>query len=145
MALSGKGRRWPLLLSFAGVAGFGGSIALAQEGISSAGQAELGRTVYAQNCASCHGSDLTNGEFAPPLKGPAFLGKWGGQPLTALLDYMHSTMPPTDPGGLPDGSYAALAAFILHENGGEQGNPAKFPAAPAARARGGSAGGGPST
>src|SRR6478736_2881695 len=145
MALSITGRRWPLLLSVAGIAVFGGSIALAQEGISSPGQAELGRTVYAQNCAACHGSDLTNGEFAPPLKGPGFLGKWGGQPLTALLDYMHSAMPPTNPGGLPDGSYAALAAFILHENGGEQGNPATFPAAPSARERGGSAVGGLST
>jgi alcohol dehydrogenase (cytochrome c) len=131
MALSNTGRRWPLLLSVTAVAGLGlGGVALAQEGLSSPGQAEVGRAAYAQNCAACHGSELTNGEFAPSLKGPGFLAKWGGQPVLELLEYIHTSMPPANPGGLPDGTYAALAAFILHENGGAQGDPAVLPAAP---------------
>jgi alcohol dehydrogenase (cytochrome c) len=146
MALSIKGRRWPLLLSVAGAAGLGaGGVALAQEALTSAAQADLGRTAYAQNCASCHGAELNNGQFAPALKGRDFLLKWGGQPLDKLLDYMHTSMPPTNPGGLPDGTYAAIAAFILQQNGGTAGNPAMLPAAPAAQARGGVSVGGLST
>jgi len=142
MALSNTGRRWPLLLSIAATAGLGlGGVALAQQGPSSAEQAEAGRAAYAQNCAACHGSELTNGEFAPSLAGPGFLAKWGGQPVTALLEYMHSSMPPSNPGGLPDGTYAALAAFILQQNGGTQGNPAAFPAAPAQAQRESAVGG----
>jgi alcohol dehydrogenase (cytochrome c) len=40
-------------------------------------------------------------------------------------------MPPTNPGGLPDGTYAAIGAFILQQNGGTPDNPAMLPAAPA--------------
>ena len=137
MALSDKGRRWPLLLSAAGLAAIGGT-ALAQAGLSSPEQAAVGATAYAQNCAACHGSDLTNGQFAPPLKGPDFLAKWGGEPVGKLLDYIHASMPPTNPGGLPDGTYAAIAAFILQQNGGKPGDPAMLPPAPAqARGEGG--------
>ena len=115
--------------AIAGLLGCGG-IALAQQGLSSAGQAQVGRDAYAQHCASCHGGDLTNGQFAPALKGPGFLAKWGETPVTDLLEYMHRSMPPANPGGLADGAYAALAAFILHENGGGEADPAVLPAAP---------------
>ena len=124
--------------AIAGLLGCGG-IALAQQGLSSAGQAQVGRDAYAQHCASCHGSDLTNGQFAPALKGPGFLAKWGETPVIDLLEYMHRSMPPANPGGLADGTYAALAAFILHENGGGEADPAVLPAAPP-RARRESAG-----
>ena len=115
--------------ALAGLLGCGG-IALAQQGLSSPGQAQLGREAYVQNCASCHGTELVNGQFAPALKGPGFLAKWGGTPLTELLEYMHRSMPPANPGGLADGTYAALAAFILHENGGGEADPAVLPTAP---------------
>jgi alcohol dehydrogenase (cytochrome c) len=132
MALSIKGRRWPLLLSVAGFCALGaGGIALAQEALTSPEQDQLGHAAYDQNCAACHGSDLTNGQFAPPLRGPQFLAKWGGQPLDKLLQYIHTSMPPTNPGGLPDGTYAAIGAFILQQNGGTPDNPAMLPAAPA--------------
>jgi alcohol dehydrogenase (cytochrome c) len=121
-----------------------GGIALAQEALTSAGQAELGRVAYAENCASCHGSDLTNGQFAPALKGPTFLTRWGGQSLDPLLTYMHRSMPPVDPGGLPDGTYAAIAVYIWQENGGTEANPARLPRAPE-QARGQPAVGGLST
>jgi alcohol dehydrogenase (cytochrome c) len=117
MALSDKGRRRPLLLSAAGLVALGGA-AMAQAGGGFSAQVQAGHDAYAQNCAACHGSDMTNGEFAPPLKGPGFLGKWGGQPLSKLYDYIHTSMPPTNAGGLPADTYAALAAMILQENGG---------------------------
>jgi len=127
----------------AGLLGAGG-LALAQEALTSPEQAELGRTAYAQHCAACHGTDMTNGQFAPALKGAAFLTRWGGQSLDPLLTYMHRSMPPVDPGGLPDGTYAAIAAFIWRENGGTEANPAMLPRPPE-RAQGQSAVGGLST
>ena len=37
-----------------------------------AAQPTAGQAAYAQNCASCHGANLDDGEFAPPLKGVEF-------------------------------------------------------------------------
>src|SRR6185503_1678725 len=112
MALSDKGRRRPLLLSAAGRAALGGA-AIAQDGGTFADEVAVGRTSYAQNCAACHGSDMTNGEFAPPLKGPGFLGKWGGQPLSKLYDYIHASMPPGNHDSFTDATYLSIASLIL--------------------------------
>ncbi|MBN9506311.1 MAG: PQQ-binding-like beta-propeller repeat protein [Altererythrobacter sp.] len=128
MGLSDTGRRRPLLALAAGVAALsGGGIAFAQQGGASAAgdfavQAEQGGAAFAQNCAGCHGADLTSGRFAPNLKGPVFLAKWGGRPLAELHAYFSSAMPPNNAGGLPDDTYAAIAAFILKENGGTAGH-----------------------
>ena len=35
-------------------------------------QATRGKGLYSQECASCHGSELTGGEMAPPLAGCTF-------------------------------------------------------------------------
>jgi alcohol dehydrogenase (cytochrome c) len=117
-----------------------------------AAQVERGRTAYAQECAACHGADLTGGQFATALKGPAFLAKWGDAPIANLYDYLHRSMPPAKAGALPDETYAALAALILHENGGTNAAPLSadpaqlafinLPAAPAAAPRGESGVGG---
>src|SRR5262245_66568206 len=44
----------------------------------SAGQADRGRGVYAERCASCHGEFLDDGQFGTPLKGVSFRAQWGG-------------------------------------------------------------------
>ncbi|WEK47783.1 MAG: PQQ-binding-like beta-propeller repeat protein [Candidatus Andeanibacterium colombiense] len=88
-------------------------------------QLEVGRQTYARNCAACHGETLDNGHFAPPLKGPAFLAKWGKAPLADLYDYIHRSMPPAAAGSLGDDSYDALAALLVHENGGDAGRVVK--------------------
>lgn len=141
MALSDKGRRRPLLLSVAGIAALGGAVAVSAQGGASgfAAQVEAGRAAYAQNCASCHGEALTAGQFAPDLKGPGFLAKWGKTPLADLFDYIHASMPPGNAGTLPEDSYAAIAALIMAENGGTSAQAIKtgemaslaLPAAPA--------------
>jgi len=97
----------------------GGSLTLAQGSVGGgiAAQVQSGRTAYAQACASCHGENLTNGQFAPALKGPEFLAKWGEQPASELYEYIHRSMPPGQAGALPEASYAALTALILQENG----------------------------
>jgi len=123
MGASSRRRRWLLLASLAGLPGLAAaSLAAAQADAGRATsfdeQAEAARAVYARNCAACHGADLAGGQFAGPLKGSAFLAKWGGLPLSGLYAYIHSSMPPGNAGSLPDEDYAALTALILQENGG---------------------------
>lgn len=80
-------------------------------------QAQRGEQVYVAQCAQCHGDSLDNGQFASPLKGPAFRQQWGGQGLDAPFAFMSANMPPTNPGGLPVATYADVMAFILSKNG----------------------------
>ncbi|KRA83948.1 hypothetical protein ASD76_08070 [Altererythrobacter sp. Root672] len=100
----------------------GATIAVAQSSAPGvAEQVAFGRAAYAEHCSVCHGEALAGGQFAPGLKGPAFLPKWGNAPLSDLFDYIHRSMPPANAGGLPDDTYAAIAALILSENGAEPG------------------------
>lgn len=86
-----------------------------------AAQAAQGKTAYANECANCHGSNLDDGEFGPPLKGTAFQQKWGTQTPAALFSYMLQKMPPTNPGQLGSQAYADLEAYILQANGAAPG------------------------
>ncbi len=47
--------------------------------VYTAAQAALGQGAYATSCASCHGANLDDGAFGPPLKGVTFIQK----PFTA--------------------------------------------------------------
>lgn len=93
-------------------------------------QAEQGRAVYLEHCASCHGSNLDDGAYGPPLTGNDFRQKWGSRSLDGLLSYMNEKMPPTQPGSLTDAQYAELLALMLLENGVVPGTSA-MPADPA--------------
>jgi alcohol dehydrogenase (cytochrome c) len=83
----------------------------------SAAQVEHGKAAYAQNCAPCHGKDMDAGEFGPPLKGRAFLDRWGGRPLAEFSGYLQANMPPGRVGELDSDAYAALVALLLNVNG----------------------------
>ena len=93
----------------------------AQNGASLAQQLDGGRQAYAANCATCHGENLTGGQFAGPLVGPAFLSSWGGSPASDLLDYISTSMPPGGGGRLDAQTYQAVTALILSENGMDAG------------------------
>ena len=97
-------------------------------------QADAGLDAYRRHCASCHGDNLDDGPFAPPLRGIAFREKWRVRPVEALLAETAATMPQDRPGALGDETYVALTAFMLQENGVEAG-PAELPSDPAALAR----------
>jgi alcohol dehydrogenase (cytochrome c) len=88
----------------------------------SAAQAATGRTVYNETCAVCHGPNLNDGPLGAPLKGDAFMQKYGGQAVRILFDTMRTTMPTANPGGLPVDAYAALTAYILQQNDIVAGN-----------------------
>jgi alcohol dehydrogenase (cytochrome c) len=83
----------------------------------SAAQLERGKTAYAHNCASCHGKGLEAGEFGPPLKGQAFLDRWGGRPVADLSSYLRTNMPPGRTGELNADTYRTLIALLLNANG----------------------------
>src|SRR5262245_31343636 len=85
-------------------------------------QAERGRSVYAEQCASCHGQNLDDGAFAPSLTGLEFRTKWGQQSAEPLFTYTATRMPPNQPGSLGDARYTDLMAFILQQNGSPTGS-----------------------
>ena len=118
-----------LLASVTAVAALGAAAAGAQSAVGQSAtgafedQVRAGRTVYAANCAACHGEGLAGGQFATTLKGPAFLARWGGLPVGELESYVRTSMPPGGGGRLSDADYAALTALIVHENGGSLSAP----------------------
>ena len=79
-------------------------------------QAAQGRAAYERSCASCHGANLDDGEFAPPLKGVEFRLRFGGKPLDALHEDV-LRMPPTAPNSLGDAVQAQILAYLAQENG----------------------------
>lgn len=67
-----------------------------------------GKTLYGQQCASCHGAAL-EGRSGPPLGGGDFRSRW---PAADLRDKIKNTMPQDNPGKLSVNEAADLAAFI---------------------------------
>jgi alcohol dehydrogenase (cytochrome c) len=100
-----------------------------------AAQATAGEAAYKQSCSSCHGANLDDGEFGPPLKGVEFRGRWGGtQSAAPLFSYMEERMPPAAPGSLGASTYAQILAYMFRENGIQSSND-PLPSDPAALGR----------
>jgi len=87
------------------------------DGVYTADQARRGRQIYAKECASCHGSDLTGGESAPPLAGPGFLSNWTSLTVGDLFERTRVSMPEDDPGKLSRAQLADVIACLLSANG----------------------------
>jgi cytochrome c len=84
-------------------------------------QAENGKMVFEQGCASCHGADLTGGE-GPALAGAPFLYTWGGQQVAGLLKFVQNNMPASAPGSLTPESAVSVVAYVLSRNKIPAGN-----------------------
>jgi mono/diheme cytochrome c family protein len=88
----------------------------------SAAQAERGKKVYEENCASCHLPDLegSNNEAAgakgAPLVGSRFVQDFGESKISDLFNKMKRDMPAGKPGTLTDQEYLDAAAFVLQRN-----------------------------
>jgi alcohol dehydrogenase (cytochrome c) len=80
-------------------------------------QASNGQAAYARFCARCHGSNLDDGEFGPPLRGKVFVDRWGGHSLAELDTVLENTMPADSPGSLSSRTYTELMAFLLSQVG----------------------------
>src|SRR5580693_5642243 len=79
-------------------------------------QAQAGRAAYGTYCVSCHGPHLNDGTQGAPLKGPAFMRKYGDRSVLDLYQIARTTMPTANPGALEPATYAALIAYLLQEN-----------------------------
>lgn len=86
------------------------------DGVYTKAQADNGKALYAQDCGSCHGDQLTGGEMAPPLAGGDFLSNWNGLSVGALFDRIRTSMPLNKPGSLSRDTNADITAFILSSN-----------------------------
>jgi len=84
-------------------------------------QAVRGRSAYSDNCSSCHGAHLDDGQFGPPVKGPTFRAQWHAQSAAALLSYVATKMPPASPDSLTSQTYADIGAYMLQQNGERAG------------------------
>ncbi len=112
-----------------------GALAQAQSFFTSGGEVNLtaaqagrGKAIYDDNCANCHGANLDDGQFGPPLRGSAFKMHWASQSANALFSYIAAKMPPSTPAGLSDRSYSDVEAYILRANGVAAGTSELAPA-----------------
>ena len=81
-------------------------------------QADAGQTVFASQCAICHG-DRLEGKVGPALAGEQFLSVSQYQELTAgfLYKTISRQMPKNAPGSLSKTQYLDVLAYILKVNG----------------------------
>lgn len=56
------------------------------DGVYSMPQADRGKALYGDKCASCHGAALDGNGTAPPLAGKDFQSNWNGQTAGDLLE-----------------------------------------------------------
>jgi cytochrome c oxidase cbb3-type subunit 3 len=78
---------------------------------------KVGRNVFANNCAACHGSDARGATGYPNLVDRDWL--YGGDPdkvLASVLGGRHGVMPPLA-GALPDGGVDEVANYVLGLSG----------------------------
>ena len=71
-------------------------------------QATRGQQVYNSSCGMCH----AGGE----LIGERFVASWKDRRVYDLYALIRSTMPLDDPGGLKDGEYLDVVAYLLQAN-----------------------------
>jgi quinoprotein glucose dehydrogenase len=90
------------------------------DGVYTDEQANRGKQGYADQCASCHGPELTGGEMAPALAGGDFMAGWDGLTVGDLFERIRISMPQNAPGSLSGQQNADILAFVLASN--------KFPA-----------------
>jgi mono/diheme cytochrome c family protein len=103
-------------VSLVGAVLAGTTAALAStQGWYTAAQATRGHQLFNNYCAQCHRPDLT-GAAGPALVGPAFIAKWGNQPLSNLYTFAHEKMPATNPGSVPPEQMWQIMAYILQKN-----------------------------
>ncbi len=84
-------------------------------GAYTAAQAAQGATIFAAQCAACHGAKLEGGA-GPQLAGDDFIAKWSGQTADDVHDVVATQMPQTNPGSLSPAEALAVVAYILQQN-----------------------------
>ena len=78
-----------------------------------ASQAARGATIYAATCENCHAEGQ--------LVGAGFVASWNNRRVYDLYALVRSTMPLDNPGGLKDGDYLDVVAYLLQANKHQSG------------------------
>ena len=78
-------------------------------------QAKRAETLYADNCAACHGPML-GGDIGPALAGPRFAARWKDKSIADLFEKIQTTMPASAPGSLTPEQTADVVALVLSTN-----------------------------
>jgi mono/diheme cytochrome c family protein len=87
------------------------------DGIYTEEQAKRGGALYSENCARCHGPELTGGETAPALASSEFKETWSGLSVDDLFERIKISMPQDNPGNLSRQQTADILAFVLSRGG----------------------------
>ena len=87
-----------------------------RDGVYSSAQMKRGETVFQENCAVCHGQDLSGGEVAPALFGGNFMSNWNGLTVGDLSERTRISMPQDKPGSLSRQQVADVLAYIFEVN-----------------------------
>jgi len=86
------------------------------DGVYSKEQQRRGRALYDERCASCHGSELTGLDVAPPLAGGAFQSNWTGLTVGDLAERIRISMPQGNEGTLSRQQVSDVIAAIFAVN-----------------------------
>ncbi|MBB5372182.1 c-type cytochrome [Acidocella aromatica] len=105
-----------VLLGAALVAGSAAAALAAPPALYTADQAKAGADVYAQNCAMCHGADLS-GAAGPALVGQAFANAANKFTVGPVFTEVVQQMPAGQPASLTHEQYEDAFAYILQQNG----------------------------
>jgi len=82
------------------------------DGVYTAEQATRGQVIYDEQCAFCHGEDMSGGQ-APGLAGPDFVAFWDTAPLSELVNKIQTSMPQSSPGMLSGQDSTDIVAYML--------------------------------
>jgi len=86
------------------------------DGVYTQEQADRGKTAFATECASCHGSELNGGDMAPPLSGGEFMSGWDGLTVGDLFERIRVSIPQNALCWLAPEQNGAILAFVLSYN-----------------------------
>lgn len=102
---------------FCGIASLRGQTAASVwDGVYTDDQAGRGKSLYARECAGCHGESMSGGEEAPPLTGAGFTANWNGLSVGDLFERIRVSMPEGRPGTLSRQQNADILAYVLSVN-----------------------------
>ena len=99
------------------VQGRQGAARSAKDGVYTADQADQGKTLYADKCASCHGTMKSiTPDMAPLLNDYVFRGVWKDRSVGELFERIRDTMPQNAIGSLSGKQLAEITAYVLNAN-----------------------------
>ena len=87
-------------------------------------QVATGAELYANNCATCHGTNLEGSTLGPLLTGYPFIQRWGTQTPALLLGNIQANMPPGGNENISNSDYLNIVAHIAIRRRYHSGRPA---------------------